>query len=50
MDNIENQNMSQIKLIITFRGSIFIGKHILDLHKITKDSILEDWEESVEHL
>ena len=41
MENLGNQNMSQVKSVITPRGDKVVEKHILDLRKASKDSISE---------
>ena len=42
--------MSQVKQVITLCGGKVVGKHILDPRETSKDSILENREESVEPL
>ncbi|XP_024033544.1 uncharacterized protein LOC112095670 [Citrus clementina] len=48
--NSGNQNMSQIKSVITLRGGKVVEKHIVDPRETSKDSISENKEESVEPL
>ena len=48
--NSENQNMSQVKSVITLRGGKVVEKHIVDPRETSKDSISENREESVEPL
>ncbi|KAH9781036.1 hypothetical protein KPL71_008306 [Citrus sinensis] len=50
MGNSGNQNMSQVKSVITLRGGKVVEKHIVDPHETSKDSISENREESVEPL
>ena len=50
MNNLENQNISQVKSAITLRGGKIIEKHIWDPRKISKDSISKDTEVFVEPL
>ena len=42
--------MSQVKSVITLRGGKVVDKHILNPRETSKDSILENREESVEPL
>ncbi|KAK9178211.1 hypothetical protein WN943_027401 [Citrus x changshan-huyou] len=48
--NLGNQNMSQVKSIITLRGGKVVEKHIVDPRDTSKDSISENKEEYVEPL
>ncbi|KAH9679686.1 hypothetical protein KPL71_026227 [Citrus sinensis] len=48
--NSGNQNMSQVKSVITLHGGKVVEKHIVDPREISKDSISENREESVEPL
>lgn len=41
MSSIGNQNISQVKLIMTIRDSKVVEKHILNTHEINKESISE---------
>ena len=41
MENLGNQNMSQVKSVITIRGGKVVEKHIVDPHETSKDSISE---------
>ena len=50
MGNSRNQNMSQVKSVITLRGSKVVEKHIVDPRETSKDSISENREESIEPL
>ena len=50
MGNSGNQNMSQVKSVITLRGGKVVEKHIVDPRKTSKDFISENMEESVEPL
>ena len=50
MRNSGNQNMSQVKSVITLRGGNVFEKHIVDPRETSKDSISENKEESVEPL
>ena len=50
MGNLENQNMSQVKSVITLCGGKIVEKHIWDQREISKDWISKDREEYVEHL
>ena len=42
--------MSQVKSVITLCGGKIVEKYILDLLETSKDLILENKEESIEHL
>ena len=48
--NLGNQNMSQVKSVITLRGGKVVEKHIVDSRETSKDSISENKEQSVEPL
>ena len=50
MGNSGNQNMSQVKSVITVRGGKLVEKHIVDPRETSKDSISENREESIEPL
>lgn len=50
MGSIGNQNISQVKLIITIHASKVVEKHILNTHEINKESISESKKEFDEHL
>ncbi|KAH9658293.1 hypothetical protein KPL70_023432 [Citrus sinensis] len=50
MGNSGNQNMSQVKSVITLRGGKVVEKHIVDSRETSKDSISENREESIEPL
>ena len=50
MGNSGNQNMSQVKSVITLRCGKVVEKHIVDPRETSKDSISENREESVEPL
>ena len=50
LGNSGNQNMSQVKWIISLRGGKVIEKHILDPHEISKESISDSKKEFVKPL
>ncbi|KAH9658012.1 hypothetical protein KPL70_023319 [Citrus sinensis] len=50
MGNSGNQNMSQVKLVITLCGGKVVENHIVDPRETSKDSISENREEFVEPL
>ncbi|KAH9763163.1 hypothetical protein KPL70_001070 [Citrus sinensis] len=50
MGNSGNQNMSQVKSVITLCDGKVVKKYIMDPHETSKDSISENREESVEPL
>ena len=50
MGNSGNQNMSQVKSVITLHGGKVVEKHIVDPRETSKDSISENKEEFVEPL
>ena len=51
MGNIGNQNISQVKLVITLHGGkVIYKKNIMDPREISKDSISENREELIEPL
>ena len=50
MRNSGNQNMSQVKSVITLRSGKVVKKHILNPRETSKDSLSENREESVEPL
>ena len=46
MENSRNQNMSQVKSVITLRGGKVAEKYIVDPRETSKDSISENRKES----
>ena len=50
MGNSGNQNMRQVKSVITLHGGKVVKKHIMDPRESSKDSISENKEESIEPL
>ena len=50
MGNSGNQNMRQVKSVLTFRGGKVVEKHIMDPHESSKDLISVNKEEFVEPL